>query len=316
MTDKHAQEVADSCSGLSAKDRERLVTDNLRLAYAIARDHCRRFRLADPDDTRSEALVGLIDAARRYDPTKGADFLAFAAPRIKGQILDGQRKFNGLLRNTPANESIVVRSRVVSLFNDTTVASIDTTLDGEESLMGVVTDVEDRGCGVEEVVERHIQSDELLEAARQLTYQQQLVIVRYHFAGLTMAEIGSEIGVTESRVSKIHSEAVRRLRFFMERASRASRYPIVSEDDIKQITPLPLAPTAVETMDDETVIRSYLQCLMGGAPIPRSLLGKFVMVAYDWAEKNDIPVGAFLRMNVPANTLRRAGFVVPRKRSS
>lgn len=85
---------------MSETDRERLILDHLDYASAICRSMARRLPpKVDREDLASAARLGLVDAARRYNPSEGTTFRTFSARRIRGAILDYLRNIDHLTRS-------------------------------------------------------------------------------------------------------------------------------------------------------------------------------------------------------------------------
>src|SRR5688572_8096946 len=81
-----------------ARMRSALVTENIHMAKRIAAMLARRLPPGLADDVQSAALLGLVEAARRFHPGRGDSFAAFAAKRVRGAILDELRRGDMLPR--------------------------------------------------------------------------------------------------------------------------------------------------------------------------------------------------------------------------
>jgi RNA polymerase sigma factor for flagellar operon FliA len=192
----------------------------------------------DPGDLVSAGVFGLIDAVERFDPERGVKFETFAVPRIRGAVFDGLRSLDwvprsvrsrarevegaysnleGKLGRAPTDEELASHLRIssaefqrwLSSIASTTVGPLDRALAaGAEprSLAGETP--ESPGALVEESDLRRQVRQEVLR----LPEREKLVMSFYYDEGLTLAEIGSILGVTESRVSQIHTKAVLHLR--------------------------------------------------------------------------------------------------------
>lgn len=189
-------------------------------------------RSVDTGDLVSAGVFGLMDALDKYDPTQGAKFETYAIPRIRGAILDGLRALDWVPRT--------VRSRARSVQD--AIATLEHTLgrqptDDEiaESLGIEVAELEkwlaDIAAGAVGPLDhvaldaagtptgepgKAMEEGELREAMRaeirRLPEREQAVLVLYYDDGLTLAEIGEALGVTESRISQVHTKAVLQLR--------------------------------------------------------------------------------------------------------
>lgn len=185
---------------------------------------------ADPDDLVSYGVFGLIDAIEKFDPTRGWKFETYAVARIKGAILDELRGLDWIPRS--------VRSQVKSI--DSARTRLEATLHRQPSLDELAAETglnqKDLSAALHEVSTGAVgvldQDDDLLEdrhgsrhsgievdeirgeltrALSTLADREAVVFILYYRERLTLAEIGVVLGVTESRVVQIHSEAVQRV---------------------------------------------------------------------------------------------------------
>ncbi|MGD9999139.1 MAG: FliA/WhiG family RNA polymerase sigma factor [Ilumatobacteraceae bacterium] len=192
----------------------------------------------DPGDLVSAGIFGLIDAVERFDPERGVKFETFAVPRIRGAVFDGLRSLDWVPRSVrsrarevesafselearfgraPTDDEIAKHLKISATefqkwlvaIASTTVGPLDRALvAGAEprSLAGETPD--SPSAIVEESEVRRLVRQEV----RRLPEREKLVMSLYYDEGLTLAEIGSVLGVTESRVSQIHTKAVLHLR--------------------------------------------------------------------------------------------------------
>lgn len=192
----------------------------------------------DPGDLVSAGVFGLIDAVERFDPERGVKFETFAVPRIRGAVFDGLRSLDWVPRSVrsrarevesaftelegrfgraPTDEELAAHLRLsatefqkwLSSIASTTVGPLDRALVAGHEPRALTGDVPDSPAAmVEEGEVRRLVKVEL----RRLPDREKLVLSLYYDEGLTLAEIGSVLGVTESRVSQIHTKAVLHLR--------------------------------------------------------------------------------------------------------
>lgn len=192
----------------------------------------------DPGDLVSAGVFGLIDAVERFDPERGVKFETFAVPRIRGAVFDGLRSLDwvprsvrsrarevetafseleGKLGRAPSDDEISSHLKIsgaefkkwLSSIASTTVGPLDRALAAGAEPRSLIGDIPDSpGSVVEESDLRRIVRQEVLR----LPEREKLVMSFYYDEGLTLAEIGSVLGVTESRVSQIHTKAVLHLR--------------------------------------------------------------------------------------------------------
>jgi RNA polymerase sigma factor FliA len=203
-------------------------------------------------DLVSYGLFGLIDAIDRFDPDRGHRFETYAIARIRGHIVDELRTYDWVPRSVRAKAraiEIALRSleselhraptdrelagalgmtdddlkralSQVSLVNLVTFdAALGAAIDGDRTLtVGDVLEAPDDGPG------HQIEIDELrrtlADAIGRLSPRERDVVALYYHDGLTLAEIGEVLGVTESRACQIHGKAVAHLRRRLTAADR------------------------------------------------------------------------------------------------
>lgn len=192
----------------------------------------------DPGDLVSAGVFGLIDAVERFDPERGVKFETFAVPRIRGAVFDGLRaldwvprsvrsrarevetaftELEGRFGRAPTDEELATHLRLsatefqkwLSSIASTTVGPLDRALvAGVEPRAMDGSQPDSPAAVVEEGEVRRLVKAEL----RRLPDREKHVLSLYYDEGLTLAEIGTILGVTESRVSQIHTKAVLHLR--------------------------------------------------------------------------------------------------------
>jgi RNA polymerase sigma factor for flagellar operon FliA len=184
---------------------ESRIVDHLQFARAVAsRSIDPRCRGADREDLIAWGLVGLVQAAQRYRGDRGASFGAYAARRVRGQILDALRERDPLTRSArrafrAAQRASEDRGAAASAANPPYV---------EVSL--------DRIGDVPEVLRAPDHRDErwplVASALRDLAPLERRVLVLSYGRGLTLREIGSEVGLSESGVCRLRARALARVR--------------------------------------------------------------------------------------------------------
>jgi len=198
----------------------------------------------DQADLVSYGIFGLIDAIEKFDLDRGFKFETYAIARIKGAIIDELRsidwvprsvrakaralekaygKLEAKLHRTPtdaelAEELGVNDGQLQQTFSQISfigLVALDETLSGAGergetmSLGDTVADTEPGPMAAYEVEEmRQI----LAEAINGMPEREKIVLTLYYYEGLTLAEIGQVLGVTESRVCQIHTKSVIHLR--------------------------------------------------------------------------------------------------------
>lgn len=192
----------------------------------------------DPGDLVSSGVLGLIDALERYDPAHGVKFETFATPRIRGAIYDGLRQLDwvprsvrvksrdvqaaiadleGQLGRSPSDDELAAHLGIARAVLDRWLAEIASTTVGplERALDAGVEPVALSGDSPavpwKVVEDRELKRTMRAEIAR-LPDREKLVLSLYYDEGLTLAQIGRVLGVSESRVPQIHSKSVLHLR--------------------------------------------------------------------------------------------------------
>lgn len=190
------------------------------------------------DDLIQAGMLGLLEAARRYDPAQGTSFSTFAEPRIRGAMLDEIRKGDWTPRSVHRKaREVAAAIRAVEIAtgreaDDRSIAEqlgislaeyheILADLRGQKilSLDESGTDDESEihrvpapGCDPLETVGRESLFKRLASAIDLLPEREKLVLSLYYDEELHLKEIGAVLGVSESRVSQLHSQALARLR--------------------------------------------------------------------------------------------------------
>lgn len=225
--------------------RARLLKQYLPLVRNVAGRMAIGFpRSVELADLINTGVIGLVEAFRNFDPTRGVKFETFAVPRIRGAILDELRALDWVPRSTRARSREIERA-LLELENDfgrpPTEAELAMKLKcSVEELMHAIGDVSGSSLlSLDETIYREDDnrqvprietiSDEakatalgdmekgelrafLVTAIDRLTEQEKLVIALYYFEELTLKEIGEVMSISESRVSQIHTKAVIKLR--------------------------------------------------------------------------------------------------------
>jgi len=194
------------------------------------------------NDLVNEGILGLIDAIGKYDDTRGVKFETYATTRISGAILDAlramdwvpravrqkarelERAFTELenrLGRVPDEDeiagamSISVKEYQTLLLKirGTAVLSLEEFLPNERGHeVALLNTLKDNGPDPMSLIETTEVRGALSQAVENLSPQERTVIRLYYFEGMTLKEIKKVLGVSESRVSQIHAQAVIRLR--------------------------------------------------------------------------------------------------------
>jgi len=196
-------------------------------------------------DLISYGLGGLISAIERFDLSREIKFATYAITRIRGAIIDELRaldwvprsvrtrareiercnaKLEGRLRHAPTDEEMAAELGIsprdfqdaLLQISGSTIVALDELWSGSDStgdqfsLLDTIPD--DRAPDPHLLVDQSELRDRIADAIAALPEREKLVIALYYYENLTLREIGEVIGVTESRVSQLHTKAVLRLR--------------------------------------------------------------------------------------------------------
>jgi RNA polymerase sigma factor FliA len=219
--------------------RDRLVMEHLPLAKSIAA----RVRESLPphvemDDLTSHGLLGLLDAAARFDPSKQIAFGVYARHRIRGAILDSLRELDSVSREARRQHRRVesaARDLALELQRTPTDAEVADKLSMSESewqqvamqlraASPVSTDTRDSDTPLpapdhpapaetrpDTICSREQMKGFLESAMAELPPRYRKVVTLYYSGEMTMREIGAALGVNESRISQIHKVALSKL---------------------------------------------------------------------------------------------------------
>jgi len=191
------------------------------------------------DDIIQAGMMGLLDAINRYEDNHGARFDTYAAQRIRGAILDELREHDWLPRNSRKNmrriEAVIhkLEQRSGRAPSETEVAAeLKVPLDEYQTMLQdargyQIFHYEDMLDSDEHFLDRNISDeqpgplDQLLDEAKRkqlvsaigsLPEREKTVMSLYYERELNLREIGAVLGVSESRVCQIHTQAIARLR--------------------------------------------------------------------------------------------------------
>lgn len=194
----------------------------------------------DLSDLVQDGVIGLIDAAHRFDDSRGIKFETFAERRIRGAMIDALRKDawpRGVRRVRRELEAAREKLRA-SLGHEPSLADLAQEVGSDEARLGKtivrLNTIESTSpfSTIESVDEAHLPAvmvpaeperpdvqfernevrDRVRTAISTLPAREQRVISMYYYSEITMKDIGTALGVNESRVSQLHARALKRLR--------------------------------------------------------------------------------------------------------
>lgn len=221
------------------------------MKYVVDRVASNVPKYVERDDLLNAAALGLFDALEKYDFGKGTKFETYAVWRIRGAVLDELRSMDWASRSVRRKarqlETMTrdMDQRLGRSASDEELAEAMDMSAGEmarllDEVRGVVLlslhqsgndSEEGHTGGLSEVIEdpnaqdalEEIEtlqlSDLLVDVISDLSEQEKLVVSLYYYEEMTLKEIGSTLGISESRVSQIHTKAISRLQGRMRRAA-------------------------------------------------------------------------------------------------
>jgi RNA polymerase sigma factor for flagellar operon FliA len=230
-------------------DRDTALRDRLILHYApLVKYVAGRVGSGLPAHVEQADLVsygtfGLIDAITRFEPSREIKFESYAMSRIRGAIIDELRSTDWIprsvrmkarqfektvaalesrLHRSPTEEEIAdememdveeIRKFLGQLSLVNVVALDELLVDDDGSAPRLVDTLQDSSALDPQAMAEHGEARQLLaRAVEQLPEREKVVVSLYYFEGLTLADIGRVLGVTESRICQLHTKAVLHLR--------------------------------------------------------------------------------------------------------
>jgi len=223
---------------VDAAERARLVETHLDVARrAAAMIYPRVKQHVEFDELVALGNAGLAEAAQRFDPARGASFKTFAWYRVQGSIIDGLRKATNLPRRVWAK---LVALRAASEYlehraeRDVGAAQQGVRpAEGADALAAIkqamsairtmyVTSLEGmreqgfdpaaHGPGADEGIDTGRLAGRLQEAMRSLSERERALVTKHYWEGKNLLEAGAELGISKSWASRMHAQAVEKLR--------------------------------------------------------------------------------------------------------
>jgi RNA polymerase sigma factor FliA len=225
-------------------DRSKLIRDNLNLVdILVGRMATQVPSFMSRDDMRSAGMMGLIDAANKFDASKNILFKTFAEYRIRGAILDEMRKLDWFSRSLRDKQNKIARTmshlehtlvrdpddhemaeamglpleeyrKMLSEVSHLGCVSLNETLDNSDQGKSFLDTLEDQNenslPGTR--LENHELTKIMAEILEKLSEKERLVISLYYYEELTQKEIADAMEISEGRVSQLHSQALIKLK--------------------------------------------------------------------------------------------------------
>jgi RNA polymerase sigma factor for flagellar operon FliA len=191
------------------------------------------------DELIQVGMIGLLEAARAYNPTKGIEFESFALSRVRGAILDEVRQLSYLPRSAVAfnkSENQATNALASELGRAPTQSELADHMGDDLDLfqkrrgnakrfetlsMEVMTDevlgiADERSRQPDAIVEHQQFMGAVADAIAELPERDQLLMSLYYVEELNLKEIGEILGVTESRISQLLTAVVKKLRLSLK----------------------------------------------------------------------------------------------------
>ena len=221
-----------------ANDKTLIVEQYAPLVKRIAHHMLARLPASvQLDDLIQAGMIGLLEAASKYDGGKGAKFETFAGIRIRGSMIDEIRRGDWVPRSVHRNQRMIsqtideLEQELGRDARDTEIAErLNISLDEYHHILsdvsaGKIIGIEDLGVSPDVVVSEDMTENDSYEslansqfqsaltaAIKQIPEREALVLSLYYDEALNLKEIGAVLDVSESRVSQIHSQAMLRLK--------------------------------------------------------------------------------------------------------
>lgn len=222
---------------LNQQDRDKLIQKHLDYTKALTvKLHRQLSSDLDFEELYAAGTKGLVEAAQRFDPSRGVAFTTFSYYRIRGAIFDGLRQSGWLSRSeygrftAAANDYMGNRGDRVQpdapLSRGDTVGQLNEAL-GELATIFVTSlsaaDLEDPPDTAHkdpgQTAEDHEINNKVKQAVTRLPEKEQRLVQFYYFEGLSMKDAGAKLGLSKSWTSRLHARAVKLLSVELEESA-------------------------------------------------------------------------------------------------
>lgn len=219
--------------------RDQLIENYLGLVQTVANSVASNLpKSVDRDDLVSVGYIGLMDAIEKFEPSRGLKFETYAVSRIRGQMLDELRSTDWVPRSVRSRtKQIETAAANLGEYHGRPASDIEIAAELKMSVDRVQRDRDKAAAGRMVPLDHRVESDggdsmtlmdvlsnekddmsylddlfgTTVDAIRSKSGRENVVITLYYYEGLTLAEIGRVLGVTESRVCQIHTTAITNL---------------------------------------------------------------------------------------------------------
>ncbi|MEZ5307612.1 MAG: sigma-70 family RNA polymerase sigma factor [Pyrinomonadaceae bacterium] len=211
-------------------DREELVEKYRYFVYSIVKKiRAPLHQFVEFEELVNYGMVGLLEAADRFDPTRGISFTTFSYYRIRGAIFDGLRSM-GVLMRSPKGKWVQRESNLNDL--------VQTSADDSQGSSNLNDEISEVGTMIDRIIPAYLLSlsDEntpeiadlrelpsettelkglltlVTNELKKLDERERVLLESLYFKGITTTDLAKEMGVTKSWVSRLHSKAIEKLR--------------------------------------------------------------------------------------------------------
>ena len=186
-------------------EQQKLFDEHVGHVVVVAKKRATRF--VPFGDQLQHGLIGLLDAARGFEPERGLKFWTYAARRVIGAMIDAERDGFGDAIHIPRTAK---KERTREEWARFQAARFEA---DEQAYIAAGAGRWIEGDSLAAPAdESSIDADALWKAVSGLGKRAALVVMLYHRMHMTMREIGENLGLSESRVSQVHTEALKQLR--------------------------------------------------------------------------------------------------------
>ncbi len=213
-------------------DRDELVERYRPYVFSIVKQVKNSLPLnVDFEELVSYGMIGLLEAADRYDPRRKVSFSTFSYYRIKGAVFDGLREM-GFLTRTPnpawVRREAILNDLIQTATDDETdnptatvedeIANIERSVDSliPAYLLSLsdenAPEIADKSDLADVVIEQSQTMGKVRSAVKELPEKEREIIESLYFKHISTKELAQQMGVNKSWVSRLHSKAVQRLR--------------------------------------------------------------------------------------------------------
>ncbi len=224
------------------QDRDALILQHYPMVRKVAYRMARRLpQCVDAEDLVNIGIIGLIDAADRYEPGRAPSFSAYARIRVQGAIVDEMRKNDWVPRSVRDRAQLIARAktdlqerlgrdpssaeiaerigvnkeRLLELMKFSNIRTLVSMEEGADAEGRVGDTLKHAGESPADLVAREHLGGIVREVIGDLPERERLIAELYYFRDRTFKEIAATLGVTESRVSQLHTRMKKRIREMM-----------------------------------------------------------------------------------------------------